>query len=278
MAASERPERIGFLGVGTMGLPMAENIMAAGFQLTVFDLDPEPLALLDEKGARVAASVAELARAVDIVEVAVAPPPALEAVAFGPDGVVENARPGTVLDIHSTADPEVFRAIAEAGASRGVGVLDAQMTGGDRGAKAGALTFMVGGDPALLERCRPVLDACGKEIYHVGGVGTGSLAKIAHNAIIAMIMAANAEGFAFAERAGVDPEVFQEIIRHGSAKSHVGDDWLERWSRAAPTQYEWIMKSILEVAPKLGLELPTARLTHQLNEAAAIGTERGVAH
>jgi 3-hydroxyisobutyrate dehydrogenase len=269
VTAIRRPERIGFIGVGTMGLPMAENILAAGLDLTVFDLDPAPLARLKERGAHIAASVAELARAVDIVEIAVAPQPALEAVAFGAAGLVENVRPGTVLDIHSTADPAVFRAIAEAAAEREIGVLDAQMTGGDRGAKAAALTFMVGGDTSALERCRPVLEACGKEIYHVGAVGTGSLAKIAHNAIIAMIMAANAEGFTFAERAGVDPRVFQEIIRHGSAKSHVGDDWVERWSVAPPTQYARIMDSILEIAPKLGLELPAARLTHAMNRAAA---------
>jgi 3-hydroxyisobutyrate dehydrogenase-like beta-hydroxyacid dehydrogenase len=257
-----------------MGFPMAVNILRAGFDLTVYDLDPEPLARLTEQGAQVAASAAELARAVDVVEIAVAPEEALAAVVLGADGLVEAARPGTVLVIHSTADPAVLREIAAAGARRGVPVLDAQMTGGDRGARAGTLTFMVGGDPAALARCRPVLEACGEQIYHVGDVGAGSLAKIAQNAIIAMIMTANAEGFAFAERAGVDPQVFQEIVRHGSAKSHVGDDWLERWSRAAPTQYEWILESFLSIAPELGLDLPAARLTYEQTQAAKAAAPR----
>lgn len=253
---------------------MAMNILNAGFDLTVYDLNLEPLERLKERSANVAASAAELARAVDIVEVGVAPEEALATVALGADGLVESARPGTILDIHSTADPAVLREIAEAGAPRGVSVLDAQMTGGDRGAKAGTLTFMVGGDPAALERCRPVLEACGEQIYHVGDMGAGSLAKIAQNAIIAMMMTANAEGFDFAERAGVDPRVFQEIVRHGSAKSHVGDDWLERWSRAVPTQYEWILESILSIGPKLGLDLPAARLTYEQTQAAKTAGRR----
>ncbi len=271
-------ERVGFVGVGTMGLPMAGHILEAGFDLTVFDLDAAPLARLAALGARVAGSAAEVARSVDIIEVGVAPEDALADVALGPNGLVESAPPGAILDIHSTADPGALRAIADAAARRGVAVLDAQMTGGDRGAIAGTLTFMVGGDPAALERCRPVLAACGEQIYHVGGVGAGSLAKIAHNAIIAMIMTANAEGFAFAERAGVDPQVFQEIIRHGSAKSHVGDDWLERWSRAAPTQYEWILESILAIGPKLGLDLPAAALTYAQTQAAKAALGNRPAH
>jgi 3-hydroxyisobutyrate dehydrogenase-like beta-hydroxyacid dehydrogenase len=258
------PERVGFIGVGTMGKHMAANILAAGFPLVVYDRQNEALEHFRSLGAQIAGSAAEVARQADIVEIAVAPQAAVEEVALGSEGLMDGARAGMIIDIHSTAEPAALQRITEEGKRRGVSVLDAQMTGGDRRAQAGTLCFMVGGDKEALERCRPVLNVLGNEIYHVGAVGTGSLAKIAHNAIIAVTILANADGFAFAERAGVDPEVFQEIVRHGSAQSHVGDDWLERWSvTGTPNTYKWVLESILDIGEELGLDLPAAALAKQ---------------
>jgi 3-hydroxyisobutyrate dehydrogenase-like beta-hydroxyacid dehydrogenase len=242
---------------------MAKNILSAGFELMAYDRQEAPLRELRALGAQIAGSVSEVGQFADIIEIAVAPQPQVEGLILGEGGLLSAMRPGALIDIHSTAPPDALQRIAEAGKRQGVAVLDAQMSGGNRGAQAGTLCFMIGGDSDTLERARPVLNACGTNIYHVGAVGAGSHAKIAHNAIIALTLVANAEGFAFAERAGVDPEVFQEIVRDGAAQSHVGDDWLDHWSLMEAPPYGWILESFLGIGGSLGLTLPGASLAQE---------------
>ncbi len=258
-------ERVGFIGLGTMGLRMARNIARAGFDLTVYDRAEEPLAEMRQLGVKVAPSVRELAEQTDIIEIAVAPAEEVENVILGPDGILAAAAPGTVIDSHSTILPAHIQRIAADADRRGVHVLDAQMSGGYRGVEKRSLCFMVGGDAAVLERCRPILNASGSEIYHLGGIGAGAATKIAQNTILAGTLVATAEGFALAKGSGIDIEVFQDVIHASAAQSHVADDWLQTWGiRVQPDAYKWILESALGIAEELDLSLPASALTKEL--------------
>jgi len=258
-------ERVGFIGLGTMGSRIAANIVRAGFDLTVYGRLEEPVRELEKLGARAAHSIRELAEAADIIEIAVSPPEEVERLILGPEGILVSARPGTIVDSHSTIYPTDIQRIAAEAERRGVHVLDAQMSGGYRGVEKQTLCFMVGGDAAILERCRPVLHASGQEIYHLGGIGAGAATKIAQNTILAGTLVATAEGFALAKGSGIDLEVFQDVIHASSAQSHVADDWLQTWgSRIQPGAYKWILESALSLAEEQGLPLRAAALTQEL--------------
>jgi 3-hydroxyisobutyrate dehydrogenase-like beta-hydroxyacid dehydrogenase len=258
-------ERVGFVGLGTMGLRMAKNLVTAGFELTVYDRLDGPLAEMKAAGARVAASVRELAEQSDVIEIAVSPAKEVENVIVGPEGILTSARPGSVIDSHSTIYPSDIQRVAAEAERRGVHLLDAQMSGGYRGVEKRTLCFMVGGDAAVLERCRPVLNASGTEIYHLGAVGAGAATKIAQNTILAGTLVATAEGFALAKAAGIDIEVFQDVIHASAAQSHVADDWMQTWGiRVQPDAYKWILESALSMGEELDLSLPASALTKEL--------------
>lgn len=258
-------ERVGFIGLGTMGLRMAKNIAHAGFDLTVYDRLEEPLAEMKELGARVAGSIRELAEQSDVIEIAVSPTKEVENVILGPEGILASARAGTVIDSHSTILPVDIQRIAAEAERRGVHLLDAQMSGGYRGVEKRTLCFMVGGDAAVLERCRPILNASGSEVYHLGGIGAGAATKIAQNTILAGTLVATAEGFALAKGSGIDLEVFQDVIHASAAQSHVADDWMQTWGiRVQPDAYKWILESALSMGEELDLPLPASALTKEL--------------
>jgi 3-hydroxyisobutyrate dehydrogenase-like beta-hydroxyacid dehydrogenase len=258
-------ERVGFIGLGTMGLRMAKNLVQVGFDLTVYDRMEEPLAEMQALGARVAGSVRELAEQSDIIEIAVSPAKEVENVIVGPDAILSGARPGTIIDSHSTIYPTDIQRVAAEAEQRGVHVLDAQMSGGYRGVEKRTLCFMVGGDAAILERCRPILNASGTEIYHLGGIGAGAATKIAQNTILAGTLVATAEGFALAKASGIDIEAFQDVIHASAAQSHVADDWMQTWGiRVQPDAYQWILESALSMGDELDLPLPASALTKEL--------------
>lgn len=258
-------ERVGFIGLGTMGLRMAKNLARSGFDLTVYDRLEEALREMEQLGAHVAGSVAELARTSDIIEIAVAPTAQVENVVLGDDGIVASAREGTIIDSHSTILPVDIQRIAAEAERRGVHVLDAQMSGGYRGVEKRTLCFMVGGDTVILERCRPVLNASGSEIFHLGAIGAGAATKIAQNTILAGTLVATAEGFTLAKGSGIDLEVFQDVIHASAAQSHVADDWLQTWgARVQPDAYKWILESALSISEELGIPLPASALTKEL--------------
>lgn len=258
-------ERVGFIGLGTMGLRMATNIVRAGFDLTVYDRLENPRREMERLGARPAASIREVAERADIIEIAVSPAEEVEKVILGPEGILASARPGTVIDSHSTIFPSDIQRIAAEADRRGVHVLDAQMSGGYRGVEKQSLCFMVGGDAVVLERCRPIMSASGSQIFHLGGIGAGAAAKIAQNTILAGTLAATAEGFALAQGVGIDLEVFQDVIHASAAQSHVADDWLQTWGvRVAPDAYKWILESALRMGEELGLPLPASAVTREV--------------
>lgn len=262
--------KVGFIGLGNMGKPMAANVLKAGFDLMVFDLRPEPLKELASMGAKVAGSVKEVGQHGEVIEMAVVDDAQVEAVIAGEDGLLATARPGTVIAIHSTIHPETTKKVAEVAKSKGVGVIDAQMSGGSTGASGRTLCFMVGGEKSLLEKCRPVLEASGKNIFHVGALGNGSAAKAAQQTMVVINMLSAHEGMSLARKAGIDPKVFEELVRVSAGQSHMADHWLEfagRMTGDREHMRELFFKGVcpaLELAHEKGVSVPGLALAQQM--------------
>jgi 3-hydroxyisobutyrate dehydrogenase-like beta-hydroxyacid dehydrogenase len=210
---------VGFVGLGHMGGPMATNVLAAGHRLAVCDVRREAGEPLEEAGATWAATPAEAARGAEAVLLSLPMPADVEEVVTGPGGVLAGAAPGTTVVDLSTNDPLVSRRLAERAAGAGLGFLDAPVSGGVRGARKGTLAVMVGGDAALFERVRPVLDAIGANVFHVGDVGAGGVVKLINNMLAFVNMLAVTEGLVLGAKAGVDPKVLRDIVQAGSGGS-----------------------------------------------------------
>ncbi len=214
-------ERVGFIGLGIMGKPMARNLLAAGFTLTVHSRSPGPVDELVAEGATAAGSPAEVARASDVVITMLPDTPDVEQVLLGPAGVVEGASSGTLVIDMSTIDPGPARRFAEALALQGVHMLDAPVSGGEKGATDGALSIMVGGDGDDVARAMPLFEAMGKTIVHVGESGAGQVCKACNQLVVAATIEAVAEALVLARRAGVDPEKMREALLGGYAGSKI---------------------------------------------------------
>lgn len=210
--------RVGCIGLGTMGGPMAENLLKAGYSLTVYNRSAGKADRLVAKGALLAESPAEVARRSEVVFVNVSDSADVLEVVLGTDGVIEGAHPGMVLIDNSTIKPATSRLIFDALLEKGVDCLDAPVSGGEIGAINGTLTIMVGGDESVLERVRPLLEAIGKKITWIGGPGTGQIAKAANQIMVAAQMVAEAELLIFAQKAGADPVRVIEAIKSGAAQ------------------------------------------------------------
>lgn len=198
------PDRVGFIGLGIMGSGMTYNLLRASVDLTVYNRTPERMQPLADSGAATAASPAGLAAATDVVFVCVSDTPDVEAVLLGADGVVHGARPGSLVVDMSTISPRATRRIAERLAEAGVGMLDAPVSGGSEGAAKGALSIMVGGAEADLDRARPYLEAMGSTITHLGPIGAGQSCKLVNQILVVVNMLAAAEALVFAQAAGLD--------------------------------------------------------------------------
>lgn len=207
--------RVGFIGLGNIGQPMAARIVAGGFPTTVHDRRAEACVALAARGARVAASPAAVAAAAEVIGICVRDDADVEAVLHGADGILATATPGTVLAIHSTITPQTVRACGAAAAASGVMLLDAPITGGAAGAESGTLTCMVGGDAAALERCRPVFATTASRIVHTGALGTGAATKLCNNLMLYLELLAAREAAALARRVGVDVSTLIEVSRSG---------------------------------------------------------------
>ncbi len=250
---------VGFIGLGTMGRPFARNILRAGFPLTVYDARSEPVAELLQLGAQAAGSAREVAVAAEVVCIAVQHEGDVEAVLRGSDGLLAGAHSGLIAAIHSSVHPVNMKKLAEEARAFGVDVLDAQMSGARRGAEAGTLTFMVGGDPAILERARPVLEAAAANIFLLGGVGMGAVTKIAQNTLTALNLLGASEAFRLAEKAGVDLEVFQDVVRTSFAQSQVADTYLHgRGSKDLSWVYYHVLHDALDLGHTYDITLPGA--------------------
>ena len=210
--------KIGFIGLGNMGLPMARNLLAAGHQVTGFDLSEDACATLAAAGATRAGSATAAATGVAVVVTALPAARHVRAVYQGDEGILAAAATGTVFIDCSTIDVDTARAvIAEAG-ERGQAMVDSPMSGGVGGATAGTLTFMVGGSQDAFAAAKPVLEAMGGNIFHAGGAGAGCAAKICNNMMLAIQMIAVCEGFNLAEKLGLEAAKLYEISSTATAR------------------------------------------------------------
>lgn len=225
-------EKVGFVGPGIMGQPMALNLMQAGYPLWVYSRSGARAAPLVERGATACDSTLELARAVDIVITMVSDTSAVEEVLLGDGGVIEGMPEGGLVVDMSTIAPVATRRMAERFAERGISMLDAPVSGGDVGAKAGTLSIMVGGDEDAFRRMLPLFEVMGSNIVHVGRSGAGQVAKVCNQLMVAANIAASADALLFAKAAGVDPARVREALLGGFAASRVleahGQRMLER--------------------------------------------------
>jgi 2-hydroxy-3-oxopropionate reductase len=214
---------VGFIGLGIMGGPMAANLGKAGFEVVGYNRSPEPVRRLVEQGGRGAGSLAEAVRDADVVVTMLPDSPDVEAVALGEDGIYANARPGTLHLEMSSIRPDVARQVAQAGRERGLRVLDAPVSGGQQGAVDATLSIMVGGDPQDVADARPVLEAVGRTVVHVGPAGSGQTVKAANQLIVAGTIELVAEAIVFLEASGVDTEAAVKVLAGGLAGNAILD-------------------------------------------------------
>ena len=213
--------RIAFIGVGTMGLPMATNLLKKGFAVTAYDLNAAAVQAAAAAGMTAAASAAEAVAGADLVITMLPSSPHVEAAYMGDGGVVNAARKGTLCVDMSTVDPAASRRVAAAAAERGIRFVDAPVSGGTPRAIDGTLAIMVGGAPEDFQAALPALQAMGANVIHVGPVGSGEVAKLCNNLIAGVVGVAVSEAFRIAEGFGVDLKVVTEVIGKSS-----GNTWL----------------------------------------------------
>jgi len=209
--------RAGFIGLGNQGKPIAANLVPAGFETTVHDLAPAPVAELVAAGAKAAASPRELAERCDVIGICVPADAHVRAVVLGEHGVLAGAAPGAVIAIHSTILPETALELERAATPHGVGVLDACVTGGAARAKQKQLTFLVGGDAQALEKARPYLEVSAVKVIHAGALGNGARLKLCLNLITYIQWAAAYESFALAQATGL-PQALLEEAGHANGQ------------------------------------------------------------
>lgn len=267
---------VGFIGLGTMGRPMAERLRAAGYPLTVYNRTPEKCHPLVTLGA-VRAPSPQAAAASEIVITMVSTPQAAEAVVLGPEGAARGLHRGSVLMDMSTVAPETSRRLGAAAATRGASFLDAPVVGSKGPAERGELVILVGGDAAVLARCRPVLSAMGKAVIHAGAIGQGAALKLCVNLILAHLAAGFAEGILLARRAGVDPQTLLAVLEAGTFSS----PWYQTKGRAmlrgdfaahfALKHMHKDVRLIGALAQSLEVELPVTQAVRALYQAAEAG-------
>ena len=263
-------ERVAFVGLGVMGFPMAGWLSGAGHTVTVYNRTREKAeAWAGRHEGSVAGSLAEAVLGADIVFTCVGDDPDVREVVLGSDGVLQAMRLGTVFVDHTTASADLAREIAEAGRKRGIGCLDAPVSGGQAGAEQGTLTVMVGGDQDAFDRAEPVIDAYSKSVRLLGPAGSGQLTKMVNQIAIAGVVQGLAEALNFAVRAGLDPATVIDTISRGAAQSWQMEN---RWETMVADEFEfgfaveWMRKDLricLQEARGNGAELPLAALVDQ---------------
>jgi 2-hydroxy-3-oxopropionate reductase len=214
-------ERIGFIGLGIMGKPMARNLLKAGYPLVVHNRSRASVEELSREGARAAGSPQEVAQGSDVVITMLPDSPDVEQVVLGAKGVIEGVRQGMLLVDMSTVAPSTSLKVHRAMAERRVQALDAPVSGGEIGAREATLSIMVGGDEGAFQRALPILQAMGKNIVRVGGPGAGQVAKACNQVIVALTIQAVAEALTLARKCGVDPGKVREALLGGFAQSRI---------------------------------------------------------
>lgn len=268
--------KVGFIGLGHMGLPMASNLLRKGFELQVYARTRSKAEALAGEGARIADSPADLAGRTDLVLACLPDRSASEEVFLGRHGLASAARPGQILIDHSTVSPKLSRACYRAASERGVHFLDAPISGGPAGAEAGTLAIMVGGDESAFERSLPALRALGDTVVHMGGPGAGSVTKLVNQILVGVNTLASCEAMLLGIRSGIDPEKLAQVLMRAWGASRM----LERNApliasrefgpSAAPIRH--FVKDLglaLEMGEKMGFSLPATKQAALLNRTAA---------
>jgi len=214
-------EKIGFIGLGIMGKPMARNLMEAGYEITVYNRSREKVDELAEEGAEAAGSPREVAEQSDVVITMLPDSPEVREIVAGEDGVFEGIKEGSLLIDMSTISPVVTEELAADAGKKGVGMLDAPVSGGETGAIDGALSIMVGGSEEDFERARPIFDVLGQTVVRVGEAGAGQVVKACNQIVVALVIEAVSEALVLGSKAGVDPEKIIEVLSGGLAGSKV---------------------------------------------------------
>lgn len=266
---------LGFLGLGLMGAPMARHLIEAGHQVAVWTHSPgKAEAFAAEKGAFACKSPAEVASKSECVFFCVGDSAMSTELCLGKDGLIEGAKPGTVIVDASTVAPSASRKLSVAFAAKGVHFLDAPCTGSRPGAESGNLTFMVGGDKDSFERVKPFMEAMGKKMFYCGGPGLGLHAKLTQNLVLSNLLNAFNEGLVLSTKAGVDPDLMLEILDNSAAKSGLISfkaPFVFRRDFSTNFSVKWMHKDIglmLDSAAELDVPLPLTALTRQMFQAA----------
>jgi 2-hydroxy-3-oxopropionate reductase len=215
------PDKIGFVGLGIMGKPMAHNLLKAGFPVIVHNRHQEVTDELVAAGASPSAKPRDIAATCDVLITMLPASPQVEEVLLGTDGVIEGLNAGLIVIDMSTISPIVTRTLADDLAAHGIAMLDAPVSGGDKGAIAGTLSIMVGGEEETFNRCMPIFQALGKTIVHVGGNGAGQVVKACNQIVVALIIEAVSEALVLGSRAGVDPAKILQVLNGGLAANRV---------------------------------------------------------
>ena len=214
-------DTIGFIGLGIMGKPMALNLLKAGFPVVVHNRHQEVTDELVAAGATVGARPRDIAVSCDVLITMLPDSPQVEEVLVGTDGVIEGAHAGSIVIDMSTISPIVTRALSTRLAAHGIALLDAPVSGGDKGAIAGTLSIMVGGDEETFKRCIPIFQALGKTIVHVGESGAGQVVKACNQIVVALIIEAVSDALLLGSKAGVDPAKILQVLNGGLAANRV---------------------------------------------------------
>jgi 2-hydroxy-3-oxopropionate reductase len=261
--------KIGFIGLGAMGHPMALHLLEAGYALRVYARRPDQAAPLLEAGAALSTTPADLASQCDVVITMVTATSDVEEVLLGPDGVLSGAKPGlTVIDM-STITPNATVRIAAVLGARRVRMLDAPVTGGPAGALAATLTIMVGGNASVIDEMRPVLDRLGRQVVHMGGHGAGQIAKACNQLALLVNAEGVAEALALGARCGLDPHTLRQALLGGIASSRVLDVFGERMAQRqftpgmATRLYDKDLNVVLDLAAEVGQPVPAAAVVRK---------------
>lgn len=271
--------RVGFVGLGNIGRPMARRLVASGLATAVHDVSEEPVAELVREGAAAAGSPRQLAAAADVIGVCVRDDADVRAVAYGEEGLLAGAARGAVIALHSTILPSTVREVAAAAAARGVGVVDACITGGAANAAAGKLTYIVGGDPEHVERCRPVFETSAAKIVHTGPLGTGAATKLCNNLMTYLAWLSAYESLHLARAAGLSEKTLEEVTTangnltepmraflgvHKAPEETRRSSGFQAMLRGFTTLAEKDLAVTLAFAREVGVALPGTALASQL--------------
>jgi 2-hydroxy-3-oxopropionate reductase len=276
--------KVAWIGLGIMGSPMSENLIRAGYDVTGYTLEQAKLERLSAAGGTVAGSVAEAVKDADVIVTMVPASPQVEAIAYGAQGILENARPGALLIDTSSITPQTSVDLAKAAADKGIRVLDAPVSGGEAGAVEAVLSIMVGGDRADFDEARPLLGALGRTVVLCGPHGSGQTVKAANQLIVAVNIQACAEAVVFLEKSGVDLAAALEVLGGGLAGSTVlarkRDNFLRR--EFAPgfriDLHHKDMGIVTDAARNVGAALPVGSVVANLVASLRAQGDGGLDH